>query len=159
MKLSEEEKQRRLRSFIRAARQAGIKLTHQRLEIFREIAGDGRHPDVESIYKRVKKRIPPLSIDTVYRTFSVLEREKVLAKVSVFCNRARFDSNMEPHHHFVCRRCGAVRDFFSHELDRFHVPEEVKPWGDVDTVYVELRGTCAECAGKASAEKTEDRRK
>jgi len=47
----------RLEIFTEAARNAGVKMTHQRLEIFREIADTREHPDVDTIYQRVRKRI------------------------------------------------------------------------------------------------------
>ena len=137
----------RLEAFVRASRNAGIKLTHQRLEIFREIAASSEHPDVDTVFRKVRGRIPTLALDTVYRTFAVLEREKVLARVSLFSDKARFDPNTEPHHHFVCTRCGLVRDFYNEQAGNFRIPETVKSWGAVDTVYIELRGICRACGG------------
>ncbi|HLA39205.1 MAG TPA: Fur family transcriptional regulator [Candidatus Glassbacteria bacterium] len=135
----------RLDRFIQAARGAGLKLTHQRLEIFREIAATEEHPDVDTIFKRVRRRVPTISHDTVYRTFGFLEKEGQLDKVSLFSEKARYDSNLDRHHHFVCVKCGLVKDFFSSELDEFKVPAEVTGWGDVDRVYIELRGVCRSC--------------
>ncbi|OGG01707.1 MAG: hypothetical protein A3F83_00340 [Candidatus Glassbacteria bacterium RIFCSPLOWO2_12_FULL_58_11] len=137
----------RLEAFVRASRNAGIKLTHQRLEIFREIAASSEHPDVDTVFRKVRGRIPTLALDTVYRTFAVLEREKVLARVSLFSDKARFDPNTEPHHHFVCTKCGLVRDFYSGQTEDFRIPESVKSWGAVDAVYIELRGICRACGG------------
>ena len=138
-------KTRRLETFVAAARDAGVKMTHQRMEIFREIAATDEHPDVDSIFQRVRRRIPTISPDTVYRTFGLLEKANVLAKISLFCDKARYDANIEKHHHFVCVQCGKVHDFFCEEFNRVKFPEEVSGWGRVDTVYVELRGVCLEC--------------
>ena len=138
-------KAKRLDAFVAAARDAGVKMTHQRMEIFREIASTHEHPDVDTIFKRVRRRIPTISPDTVYRTFGLLEKANVLAKVSLFCDKARYDANIEKHHHFVCVKCGLVQDFYSDEFNRVQVPDEVSGWGTVDTVYVELRGVCQQC--------------
>lgn len=147
MQISAAERDIRLQSFIQASKKAGLKLTHQRLEIFREIAASNEHPDVETVFRKVRERIPTLALDTAYRTFAVLEREKALARVSLFSDKARFDPNTEPHHHFVCTRCGLVRDFYNEQTGNFRIPETVKSWGAVDTVYIELRGICRACAG------------
>ena len=138
-------KAKRLEAFIAAARDAGVKMTHQRMEIFREIASTEEHPDVDSIFQRVRKRIPTISPDTVYRTFGLLERAGVINKVSLFCDKARYDANTEKHHHFVCVECGKVQDFYSEDLNRVRYPDEISHWGRVDTVYVELRGVCMQC--------------
>jgi Fur family peroxide stress response transcriptional regulator len=139
------QKAHRLETFMAAAREAGVKMTHQRVEIFREIASTDEHPDVDSIYQRVRKRIPTISPDTVYRTFGLLERAKVLTKVSLFSDKARYDANTEKHHHFVCIKCGKVQDFYSDDYNRVNVPDEISGWGKVETVYVELRGVCTDC--------------
>ena len=62
----------RLESLSAAVKKAGIKLTAQRLEIFKELAGTDQHPDAEAVFKGVKKRMPTVSLDTVYRTLWML---------------------------------------------------------------------------------------
>ena len=146
MSLKTNDKELRLQRYIQAARDAGIKLTHQRLEIFRELASHTEHPDIETIYKSVKERIPTISLDTVYRAFAMLERENILERVSPFSGRARFDLNTNPHHHFVCKVCGKVLDFFCADADRFKIPDEVLSWGKVNQTYLELRGVCTDCS-------------
>ena len=62
--------------------------------------------------------------------------------------KARFDANTGPHHHFVCSMCGKTRDFVSEELNALKAPESVKEFGRAETTHVEVRGVCRECAGK-----------
>ena len=54
MRVPEAELARRLERFKVASREAGIKLTHQRLEIFREVASTGEHPDAETVFQGVR---------------------------------------------------------------------------------------------------------
>lgn len=140
--------QDRVDGFIQACRRIGIKATHQRIEIFKELAATGEHPDAESIYRRVLKRIPSMSFDTVYRTLRMLEEKKLIARVPSAQDRARFDANMNRHHHFVCTACGQIVDFTSRELDGFVPPPDVRKLGTVETVQVELRGLCHACRNK-----------
>jgi Fur family peroxide stress response transcriptional regulator len=146
MVLPAEEIERRLNEFMEACRKADVKITFQRIEIFREVASTEEHPDAESVYERVRKRIPTISIDTVYRTLAFLEKLKLVSKVRTLSDRARFDANTHPHHHFVCSRCGLIKDFQSPEAIQFHVPAEVLTWGSVHSVHVELSGICSACA-------------
>jgi len=55
-----------------------MKVTHQRTEIFRELAAGTEHPDAETVYQRVCKRVPSISRDTVYRTLSTLETKGLI---------------------------------------------------------------------------------
>jgi len=140
--------ERRVSEFVEACRRQGIKATHQRTEILRELALTGEHPDAETIYTRVRKRIPAISLDTVYRTLRMFEEKGVISRVGSIKDRARFDANTDRHHHFVCTECGMVRDFYSDALDHFSAPPEVSKMGNVDNVYVELRGLCRSCQKK-----------
>ena len=50
-------------------RSKGLKATHQRLEIFRELTGREDHPSAEMIYHSLHSKLPTLALDTVYRTW------------------------------------------------------------------------------------------
>ena len=144
----------RLAAFAGHCRKAGLKATHQRIEIYRELATTEEHPDADTVYERVRKRIPALSLDTVYRTLRMLEEKGVISRVGSLGERTRFDANTDRHHHFVCCECGMIGDFYSDVLDRFPVPREVAEMGSVDGVYVELRGRCRKCQPGAKKRKT-----
>lgn len=137
--------EKRVSDFTEACRREGIKATHQRTEILRELAGTEEHPDAETIYSRVRRRIPAISLDTVYRTLRMLEEKGIISRFGSGSDRMRFDANTGRHHHFVCNECGLVRDFYSDELDQIHTPASVSKMGSVDSVYVELRGCCRAC--------------
>ena len=125
----------------------GLKLTHQRLEILREMAIAKDHPSAEDVYKRVKPRIPPISFDTVYRTLALFERNGVIARVQHLDDRTRYDPNTSTHHHMVCIKCKKIQDFTWPALDGMEAPEETEGWGKIQGKYLELRGICRECLG------------
>jgi Fur family peroxide stress response transcriptional regulator len=140
--------QDRISRFKVAIRRAGMKLTHQRLEIFAEVARSIEHPDAETVYRGVRKRLPTVSLDTVYRTLWLLIDLGVLTTLGPPRERARFDANMRAHHHFVCLHCGLARDFTSPAFDSLRIPVDVKAWGRVERTLVEVRGYCTRCAKK-----------
>ena len=127
-------------------RAAGIKLTHQRLEIFREIAASAEHPSVETVFSAVRARVPTVSQDTVYRTLWLLRDLGLATTLGPQRDGVRFDANLDPHHHYVCVRCGLVRDFASGDLNALRLPQAVKQLGSVVDAHVEVRGICAKCA-------------
>ena len=151
MGVSQDEVERRLEEFKAASRKAGLKLTHQRLEIFREVASSLDHPDAETVFDAVRVRMPTVSLDTVYRTLAHLSQLGLVCSLGPRRESMRFDANLKPHHHYVCTRCGLVRDFESPELNALHVPDAVRKFGKVATSHIEVRGICAACS-RAEAE-------
>jgi Fur family peroxide stress response transcriptional regulator len=151
------EVERRLARFTDAARKAGVKLTHQRLEIFREVASSIEHPPVDAVFRAVRKRIPTVSLDTVYRTLWMIEALGVIATIGPRRGTVRFDANLEQHHHFVCVRCGLTRDFEDAALDALRIPRGVEQHGQVLATRVELRGICRKCSSKVAAGNTRSR--
>lgn len=154
MAVSRDEVERRVRSFMALCQSRGYKATPQRLEIFRQVAQTDEHPEADMICARVRKRLPTVSPDTVYRTLAFLEENGLIRKLSRLSGSSRFDANVGKHHHFVCTECSGAWDFCSAELDRFRPPPEVATLGAVVSVHAELHGVCAACqAAKARARK------
>lgn len=139
------ELQKRLEDFKGAMKERGIKLTHQRLEIFQEIASRADHPDAEAVYRAVKTRVPTVSLDTVYRTLHLLMDLGLIGTMGPRYDSTRFDPNLKPHHHFLCIRCGLARDFESLELDSLSLPEAAGAFGKILGKDVVVRGICNDC--------------
>ena len=140
--------EQRMARFNEACRKSGAKLTHQRLEIFHEVAQSGDHPDAETVFKGVRKRMPTVSLDTVYRTLWWLKDLGLINTLGPQRARARFDANLGRHHHFICTRCGLTRDFYSEKFDKLKLPESVQNIGHAEITQVEVKGICRQCAAK-----------
>jgi Fur family peroxide stress response transcriptional regulator len=145
---------RRLEQFKAACRKAGVKLTHQRLEIFREIAASTEHPDAEAVFRGVRARIPTVSLDTVYRTLWLLDGLGLITTLGPRRESVRFDPNLGHHHHYVCVQCGMAKDFESADLNALTIPASVKKFGSVKETHVEVRGLCAGCTKDTPSGKT-----
>ncbi len=129
-------------------RKSGIKLTPQRLEIFKEISEAEDHPSAEALYARLKKRMPTISLDTIYRTLATFERLGLIKKVHVLYDQARFDPDTDSHHHFICTRCKKIIDFKWPEFDAASPPKETGSFGKIFVQQAELRGLCNSCLKK-----------
>ena len=140
----------RISQFERACHGAGIKLTHQRVEVLREVAKSHGHPSVEAIFEGVKLRIPTVSVDTVYRTLWLLTDLGLIATLGPRRDAVRFDANLSPHDHYVCVQCGATMDVEFLDLARLQIEEKLKALGSVDSAHLEIRGTCARCCAQSS---------
>jgi Fur family peroxide stress response transcriptional regulator len=145
-KIEDSEVERRLERFKAAAKDAGVKLTHQRLEVFRELASSREHPDAEELLRGVQARLPTVSLDTVYRTLWMLNDLGLICTLGPRRDSVRFDANTSPHHHCVCVKCGLVRDFESAALNALPMPPRVEGFGSVVGSHVEVRGICDDCA-------------
>jgi Fur family transcriptional regulator, peroxide stress response regulator len=149
MKIEEREVEQRMERFETVCRDEGIKLTHQRIEIFREVAQAGDHPDAEQVFQRVRDRMPTVSLDTVYRTLWLLNDLGLVETLGSSRERTRFDANLNKHHHFVCVQCGFTRDFYSSDFDNIKIPDSIGSLGEIEATQVVVRGICRECAEKA----------
>lgn len=144
--IPKDELDHRVEHFVTACREAGLKLTHQRLEIFREVAKTTAHPDAEAVFAGVRARLPTVSLDTVYRTLWTLTEVGLINTLGPRRDATRFDGNLAPHHHFVCTACDAAYDFEAPALHQLAVPREARALGEVQASHVEFTGLCAKCA-------------
>lgn len=134
-----------LAAFESACREAGLRLTHQRLEIFRELSQATDHPSAETLHQRLRRTIPTISLDTVYRTLATFSSHGLINKVETIESQARFEATTFRHHHLICSRCREIIDFQWPAIDEATLPEEVTPWGRVDTRNVVVYGVCKSC--------------
>ena len=91
-----------------ALRARGLRLTGPRRVILDVLRGTGSHPTAEWVYRLVRRRLPRVSLGTVYRNLRLLVAEGLAAEIPG--PHARFDANMDAHHHFTCVRCGRIVD-------------------------------------------------
>ena len=136
----------KLANFEAACREEGLKVTHQRLETFRELALADDHPTAETLYTRLKKTMPTLSLDTVYRTLTTFEEHDLISRVQTTESHARFEAEIEEHHHAICSQCHRITDFQWDICDTSKLPEHISRWGQIKNKQITLHGICGECA-------------
>jgi len=137
----------RLSAFRCRCGELGLALTPQRLAIYQMLAGDDSHPGAEDIYKHIKPDLPSLSLGTVYRTLELFEEHGLVSRVHAFSDQARFDANLDPHHHMVCIRCRRVIDFQDARLQELPLDAKALDGFEVMTQRLHLIGLCRECRG------------
>lgn len=142
----------RLQDFYQKARQRGIRITPQRLAIFKIVASSETHPGAEEIHQKLSTQYPMMSLDTVYRTLWLLEELGLVSIIGPRSGTLRFDANTRHHHHFTCLRCGCIVDFEDISLDAIEVPELVSAFGEAKSLRVEVSGICKKCLANPSAQ-------
>ena len=126
-------------------REKGLKLTPQRYAIYEMMINTDSHPAVEEIYHAVQPMFPMLSLNTVYYTLASLKRAGLIADVPVQEGAARFDANMDRHHHLVCLKCRKIEDLYDKALDQLKISAKSTNGYLVESHRVEFRGYCSEC--------------
>ncbi|MBN2711400.1 MAG: transcriptional repressor [Planctomycetes bacterium] len=134
--------------FREVCRESGLKVTPQRVEIYRALASTKMHPDVEMVRESLNASMPNLSTDTIYRTLSMFEEFGLVTRIEAIGNRARYDADTSRHPHFFCTECGCVKDFHCDEMETIAAPRSAKKLGRVDSVHIHVRGVCNECLAK-----------
>lgn len=141
----EETLKQQLQVFEVACRKVGLRLTPQRLEIFRELAEAIDHPSAEALHGRLLQKMPTLSLDTVYRTLGTFVEHGLINRVVTVESQARFEVAQLRHHHLICKKCKHIIDFKWQFIDQTALPEEVKDWGRVEQKSVVAYGVCKDC--------------
>ena len=126
-------------------RARGLKVTPQRQCIFGVLDGNEAHPTAEAVYAAAVAVMPAISLKTVYQTLNDLSAMGEINLLDLGTGAARFDPNVEGHHHhLVCERCGKVRDLHV-EFEGLDVPASERQGFTLSAPEVIFRGECAEC--------------
>ena len=132
-------------SFVARCRERGVRVTPQRLAIYRALAGDPGHPTADVVYGRVRAAMPALAPGTVYRILEALVRDGLLRRVSTTGGAGRFDANLAPHQHVICRVCGRMTDVVMPGLEVGPLAGRAAPGFVVEEVDVRIVGRCRGC--------------
>jgi Fur family transcriptional regulator, peroxide stress response regulator len=140
----------RVDGFIRRCKDLGVKVTPQRIAIYRELLSTGEHPSAEVIYKKIKNYYPSISLTTIYRTLETFEKLGIISVANILHDAARYDANLDQHHHLICIICKKVEDFYDDSLANLDVPKRPIDNYKVLGYTVQLNGICKDCQGKRS---------
>ena len=145
MQHSEEIVNKKIEELKNECKKRGMRVTPQRIVIYREVAKSCVHPDAEAVYESVKKELPNISFDTVYRTLASLEDMGMIFRVDNQLPKARFDADKTPHHHFLCVNCGEVYDIKLEDKEDLKIPAHAAEFGDIKDMNLQVRGICNKC--------------
>ncbi len=87
-----------------------MRMTKQRRTTMEELARVDTHPTVDDVYALVRRRLPRVSLATVYRNLELLSEEGMIRRIETGNGPRRYDGNTAHHHHVRCECCGRVAD-------------------------------------------------
>lgn len=99
-------------------KEAGLKVTPQRIAIFEAVVALKNHPTAENIIDYIKINHPNISVGTVYKVLHSLVENGLLNKVKNDTDTMRYDAILHQHHHLYCTETKRIEDFTDPNLDR-----------------------------------------
>jgi len=132
-------------SFAKLCREAGLKVTPQRVAVYRELLKTHEHPSAEMLHRDLRTKFRSISLDTVNRTLLTLIEIGAAYAVEGSGDARRYDAGSANHQHFKCIKCKRIIDFHHKPFDEIKLPEYIDKKFKVlrKTVYVE--GLCDLC--------------
>jgi Fur family peroxide stress response transcriptional regulator len=133
------------RPFRQLCADRGLTATHQRQVLYEIMQTMPGHPSPEEVYARIKKRIPAISLATVYKNIHLFVERGVLKEVSMHHGSLRLELNRHPHHHMVCSHCKAIADLEEKDLGVLPAPQRLPGGFQVERYAIDVIGICAAC--------------
>ena len=131
--------------FRELCRENGIAVTHQRQVLYETMKTMHGHPSPEEVYARVKKKVPAISLATVYKNIHIFVESGVFREVSMHHGSVRVEMNGEAHHHVVCSKCRKITDIGEKELGFVARRRRLPDGFMVERYAVDVIGVCAKC--------------
>jgi Fur family transcriptional regulator, ferric uptake regulator len=122
-----------------------LRMTAQRRIILEELKNVRTHPTAGEIYEIVRKRLPRISLGTVYRNLQILSEIGTIQKLEMAGTQKRFDGVVENHYHVRCIRCGRVDDVLMDSTPMIN--EALAEASDYEILWhrLEFVGLCPQC--------------
>jgi Fur family transcriptional regulator, peroxide stress response regulator len=129
---------------VKALKEKGMRVTPQRCAVYANLLGREDHPTVEQLLRDLNQSFPISSQATVYSSLQSLRDAGLVREVLLDEGVSRYDANVEPHHHFRCRRCGVIKDIAWSALPPLSLSglqSDLRP----ETYEVTVYGICDHC--------------
>ena len=126
-------------------------MTSQRQVIIEELSKVRTHPTADEVYQLVRRRLPRISLGTVYRNLEVHSQCSMIQKLELGGSQRRFDGTMSRHYHVRCQQCGKLEDI---STNGFNVLDDAVRGGtdfEITGYRLEYIGLCPQCKPKAKS--------
>ena len=134
-----------MQDFVTKCRCAGLRVTPQRIAVYKALAESREHPSADSLYRKVKQTMPSISLDTVNRTLLTFVEIDAASVVEGSGDVRRFDGDTHGHQHFRCIKCRRIIDFHYEGLGDIEVPQAIGETCKVLRKTVYFEGICDLC--------------
>ena len=121
------------------------RMTKQRKIVLEELKKLTSHPTADELYQIIRKKLPKISLGTVYRNLDLLFKTGVIGRLDGGSGQYRFDANTEKHYHIRCVHCGHVNDVFY--IPKIKIENEIRKLTNYKLMgyRLEFFGICPRC--------------
>ena len=131
---------------IELLREKGLKVTSQRLAIFKFILSRKDHPTAELIYQKLRTEYPTISLGTIYKNLHLLKELGLIHELGFNVGSVRYDPDVDLHVNMICSECGKITDYKSENVEKLWNAVisdlKIKPSGQRIDLYYE----CEDCS-------------
>jgi Fur family peroxide stress response transcriptional regulator len=131
-------------------RNAGLRLTPQRLAICQLLINNEEHPSAQQLFEQLRPQYPSLSLTTVYNTLEALVGLGAIHNLgNDVSGTIRYDAKTTPHANLICTSCNRIIDYHSVHVQT--LTDEVKEQSgyQITGARVLYYGLCDACQNKA----------
>lgn len=134
-----------MNDIISVFREKKLKLTPQRIAIYKYLNSTKLHPSAEIIYKALQDQYPTMSLATVYKGLKTLVQVNLIQELNVGEGKFRYDGNTLPHPHIQCLSCGKVDDIEG--INFIQLNDKIKHLTSYEVIsnQVYFYGICSKC--------------
>ena len=125
--------------------EAKLRMTHQREIILDELRRSKTHPTADELYERIKKKLPRISLATVYRNLEILSETGLIKKLEISGRQKRFDWNPQDHDHVYCTKCHRVDNIPTETAPLLSIEPNQQKGYRITGCRIEFYGLCPNC--------------
>jgi Fur family ferric uptake transcriptional regulator len=122
-----------------------LRMTRQRRALLEAIEKSHAHPTADEVYRTVRRRLPRISLGTVYRNLEVLADLGMIQKVELGSGQRRYDAVRAHHYHVRCQRCGRVEDVWLRRARGLETAAQRQSGYEITGHRLDFLGLCARC--------------
>lgn len=122
-----------------------LRMTNQRKIILDELCKVYYHPTASDVYEMVRKKLPRVSLGTVYRNLELLSNCNTIQKLDFGEPHKRFDGNPKPHYHINCNICGRVEDAPVQLKSELEIEAGQASGYHISHHHISYNGVCPDC--------------
>ena len=124
---------------------AGITPSVQRIKIMEYLYECQCHPPADQIYSNMKEQGSAISKATVYNTLNLFAEKGLIRVITMEGNENRFDIITYDHGHFICEKCGEIRDFDIDADKAVQMISDMLEGYKVRQKDIYFKGICSKC--------------
>ena len=121
------------------------RMTRQRRVVFEELSNVKTHPTADQVYEMVRRRLPRISLSTVYRNLELLARTGKVLRLNMDGEQRRYDADTSQHEHVYCLKCGRVDDVPGVEMPNVEKIACGRTNYDIMGYRLKFLGICPQC--------------